>query len=287
MICQSICVALLLPVVQSAREGVDARLAAGPTNALARFTDYPSGAAKDRFTHNPKFWAKDVDFSCVSPWNSASGRLRAGTLISKRHVIFAKHYPLAAGTRMSFVDADGNVCPCRLEKTKPIEKSDIMIGSLNYEVTPDIHPAKILPPDYEKFIGRGEGLPVVTFNQHEQLFLNELNAIPTNGSPWRTMSARAPANGCWQAFRSPLIVGDSGDPAFLLIGREPILLYCLTGGGAGSGPGVHLYRREIQAAMDELCPGYKLEEQSLEGLGGLEGSCGEASPAPPLTPELN
>ena len=53
--------------------------------------------------------------------------------------------------------------------------------------------------------------------------------------------------------------GDSSNPAFLLIGNEPILLYCLQIGDVGHGPEIHRYRREIQAAMDDLCPGYKLE----------------------------
>ena len=47
--------------------------------------------------------------------------------------------------------------------------------------------------------------------------------------------------------------------AFLLIGNEPILLYCLHTGGVGHGPSVFHHRKEIQQAMDELCPGYKLE----------------------------
>jgi len=38
-----------------------------------------------------------------------------------------------------------------------------------------------------------------------------------------------------------------------------ILLYCLYTGGAGLGPFVHTKRRQIQQAMNNLCPGYKLE----------------------------
>ena len=52
---------------------------------------------------------------------------------------------------------------------------------------------------------------------------------------------------------------DSGNPAFLLVGNEPILLYCLYSGGVGHGPAIHLYAKEVQKAMDELCPSYKLE----------------------------
>lgn len=257
-----------LPIRDFSVRSVAARIAAAnPTNGLSRFVGYPAGADKDRFRPNTNFWARGVDFSCASPWNSCGGRTRAGTLISRRHIIFAKHYPIAAGSRILFVDDEGGVCPCYVDKTKALAACDIMVASLDAEVTPNIVPAKILPPDAGKYLGRGEGLPVVTFNQVEKLFLNELNAIPTNGSPWKSMSCRVPNDGRWQAFRERLIVGDSGDPAFLLVGDRPILVYCVQGGGCGSGPAIHLHRREIQAAMDELCPGYKLENFDFTGDG--------------------
>ena len=129
-----------------------------------------------------------------------------------------------------------------------------MIGALDYEVTPNIHPAKILPDDYAKYIGDGKGLPIVTFNQREQAYLSQLNCITSNH-----VSNVSATNGNWKALGGKIIVGDSGNPAFLLIGNEPILLYCLHTGGVGHGPSVFHHRKEIQQAMDDLCPGYKLE----------------------------
>ena len=248
----------------NASASVDLRLeGTDPAVALSRFVDYAANGPKDTFVANTNFWARDVDWSCASPWNSAFGRLRAGTLISRRHVIFAKHYPLTEGTRIVFVGDNGGVCPLRIKATKAIAGTDIMIGALNYEVTPNVHPARILPADYEDLIGDGAGLPVVTFNQHEQALVTELNAIP-KAAP-TMMSSRVPTKDPRRAlFRKPIVVGDSGNPAFLVAGREPVLLYCLTYGGAGSGPAVHRYRQEIQQAMDELCPGYRLEEMKMK-----------------------
>ena len=241
---------------------VDARLeAASPTNGLARFVGYPNGAKQDTFTPNPAFWAKDVDFSCASPWNSVHGNLRAGTLISKRHVLFAKHFPLAKGARILFVDRKGDVCPCRIADMRPIANSDAVVGLLNYEVTPNIRPAKILPDDFARYIGDGKELPIVTFNQREQAFLSECRGITTN-----SIANVASTNADWKALGGRIVVGDSGNPAFLLIGNEPILLYCLQSGGVGHGPALHRYRREIQRAMDDLCPGYTLESFSFSKL---------------------
>lgn len=261
--------------VQAANENVDRRLKdADPAVSMHRFINYPAGARWDTFVHNPKFWAKGVDFSCASPWNSMSGTLRAGTLISKRHIIFADHFPLADGTRIVFVGEDGGVCPCYVEKTKRVEQTDMRIGLLNAEVTPNIRPAKILPEDFGKYLGEGVGLPVATFNQKEKLFLTEAVRIhsPTNGYPRRGIFSNVSKDEHRAKFREPLVKGDSGNPAFFLLGDQAVLACCLTSGRTGAGPAPHMWQKEIQAVMDELCPGYKLELFSdWERVNGLSG----------------
>ena len=253
-----------LPVFDWATNSIAQRIAGvDPAVSLSRFADYPPSKGKlgfprclweKPFPANEKFWLKDVDFSCASPWSDECGAVRAGTLISKRHIIFAKHFSLWKGCRVLFADRQGEVCPCRVAATKAFEKCDIMIGSLDYEVTPNIRPAKILPEDYAKWIGDGKGLPIVTFNQREQVLLSECRGITSN-----SVSNAASTNSTWKALGGKIVTGDSGNPAFLLIGSEPILLYCLHTGGVGHGPAIHAHRREIQKAMDELCPGYMLE----------------------------
>ena len=264
----------VLPVFDFATNSIESRLVGvDPAVCLSRFADYPPSKGKLGFPRclfekpfpvNEKFWLKGVDFSCASPWNDSCGSQRAGTLISKRHVIFAKHFPLWKGVRIVFVDGEGEVCPCHIAATMALEKCDIMIGLLDYEVTPNIHPAKILPEDYSKHIGDGRGLPIVTFNQREQAYLSECRGITTN-----SISNMASTNAAWKALGGRIVTGDSGNPAFLLIGNEPILLYCLHTGGVGHGPAIHRYRREIQKAMDELCSGYKLEEFDFKALKGV------------------
>ena len=260
-------------ILQFATNSIAQRIAgADPNVCLSRFDDYPPSKGKlgfprclfeKAFPANEKFWLKGVDFSCASPWSDESGTVRAGTLISKRHIIFAKHFPLWKGVRILFVDQEGEVCPCRIEATKTLEKCDIAIGLLDYEVTPNIRPAKILPPDFPKYIGDGKGLPIVTLTQHERAILSECRGITTN-----SIANVASTNANWKALGGKIVVGDSGNPAFLLIGNEPILLYCLQSGGVGHGPALHRYRREIQAAMDALCPGYKLESFDFSAVGG-------------------
>lgn len=249
-------------------QSVDKRLQ-GADRALgqSRFANYPRSATRGEFRPNSAFWLKDVDFSCASPWNSDRGQLKAGTLISKRHIIFAKHFPIEKGSRIVFIGTDGSICPLYVDAVKEIDQSDIAIGLLNAEVTPGVSPAKILPTDYAKYIGNGNGLPTVSFTQGEKACVNDLNAIATNAVS-RYMTSRKPTDSRRIQFRDKLIIGDSGNPVFLIVGNEPILLYCLKTGGAGGGPAIHRYRNEIQQAMDELCPGYKLEEFDFSKIAG-------------------
>ena len=248
----AIILAATLPVFDFATNSIAERIAgADPAVCLSRFADYPP---RGKWRTNEKFWLRDVDFSCVSPWNDSCGALRAGTLISRRHVIMAKHFPLWKGVRILFVDRQGEVCPCRIKATKSFDGSDILIGLLDYEVTPNIHPAKILPENYEKYIGNGKGLPVITFNQCEQTFLTEISSITTNH-----LTSIGSTNPKCEALGGKIVSGDSGNPAFLLVGNEPVLLYCLHSGGTGHGPSLFHRRHKIQRAMDDLCPGYKLQ----------------------------
>ena len=254
-------VAATLPLRDFALKSLAERLSKyAPTNSLARFVNYPNGAARGKFTPNPNFWLSDVDFSSVSPWNSGGGALRAGTAISKRHVIFAQHFPLWKGVRILFVGKDGGVCPCYIDKTKGIPSSDIMVASLDSELTPNIVPAKILPRNFAEHVGGCGGFPVVTFNRQEKAYLTFLNGMVKEYTGQRHGLCHKSDNPEWAKFREDIVVGDSGNPAFVLIGNQPILVYCLQGGGCGMGSAIHSRSREIQAAMDELCPGYKLEE---------------------------
>ena len=270
----SVIAAVLLSVAQPLDGWVDVHIPNGEKRkSLARFLDYPACFKTSAFTLetpvlNPDFWLKDIDFSCASPWNSGAGRFRAGTAISKRHVVFANHFPLWKGVRILFVGSDGGVCPCTVEAVRRVGNSDIMVGLLNAELTPNIHPAKILPADYERHLGAIRGAPVISFNQNEEVFLHELNEVPTNAVPSARFRSTWTSHPVRRQMSGNIVKGDSGNPAFMIFGNQPILVYCLFGGGPGSGYALHMYSREIQKVMDELCPGYKLEEFDFKMLKG-------------------
>jgi len=237
-------------------------------NCLSRFLDYPPGPGvlgfprclfENPFPPNPDFWLKGIDFSCASPWNDSFGCQRAGTAISKRHIVFAAHHPMFPGTRIAFVGEAGDVSHYSLKATKALGTCDIMIGLLDYELTPDVHPAKILPVGFEKTLTVGSRGPIVTFNKYEQAYLSEFSCVTNRQADGVSLCNVQSQTEIWRKFGGSIVSGDSGNPAFLLYNGSPILVYCLHFGGLGSGPMIHEHRTEVQRAMDELCPGYKLE----------------------------
>lgn len=263
-----------------AGQSVDAFLKAitnvAPEKVLCRFLDYPPSRGtlgfprclfENPFPLNPDFYLKGIDFSCVSPWNDSYGVERAGTAISKRHIVFAKHFPIAKGTRMAFVGQNGEVSHYTVKDTRELKSCDIAIGLLDYELTPDIRPACILPENYTNAIPIGLRLPLVTFNKREQATLGEIEIILTSDKTRTRLKTRRLAREELKPYETNAVRGDSGSPAFMIYNGHPILVYCLLTGGAGRGPSLHNHRLEIQQMMDELCPGYRLAEFDFSKVG--------------------
>jgi len=237
-------------------------------NCLCRFKDYPPDPGKLGFprclfesplVQNPYFYLKQFDFSCVSPWNDNYGQFRAGTAISKRHIIFAKHYPLKVGTRIAFVGVNGDTSNYRIKAVKPVEIWDIMIGLLDYELTPDIRPATVFPANINNWIKPGSYWPIITFNQKEQAVLSKGNFKWHKDSESCILRNEQITDKHSNEFSRNLTKGDSGNPAFLIYNRTPILIYCLSTGGIGDGSMIHNHYSAIQNTMNDLCPGYSLK----------------------------
>src|SRR6218665_2472202 len=129
---------------------------------VAANSQIPSNNTKYRFsvqdhanviyTPNPNCWAKDFDFSCESPWNSIGANTRAGTLVSPKHFIHANHFPITHGTTMRWVSAAGEVVTRTCVNSVQIGITDIRLGTLDSDITPNIKFAKILPDDWQSYI---------------------------------------------------------------------------------------------------------------------------------------
>ena len=211
------------------------------------------------FVRNPTCWAAQIDLTGISPWNEYGGPRRAGTLISPRHIAFAKHYPLSTNpthNKIVFV-TNGDVTVTRALVGVTYPASDIGIGILDADVPPEISFHKVLPRDWNDDLLEVRDLPMLHLDQQEKALVRDMLRI--NLSSFHIESPdplRAP-------FTESLIGGDSGNPAFLLIGGEALLI--LTHLSSGHGPCYTSWFDEVNAAMTSLGGGYQLTEFDLDG----------------------
>ena len=262
---------------------VDSRIGGrDPSASMPRFLDFAENAGRWRFRFNPEFWARDVDFSCASPWNDRFRGQRAGTAVSSVHIVFANHYPFSPGTKLAFIGCDGSVHLRTYLSGTRVADTDLMVGLLDRPLPPTVRPASILPDDYADYIGDAADLPAATFDQEEKLMVTELWRIPTlpgaksmssrnmmfkpvmpkvaegDDAAVKAAAERLKRRERRAAFYEPLVTGDSGNPCFMIVGREPVLLYTVLSGGPGSGPALQKLRAPLQEAMDRMAPGHSL-----------------------------
>ena len=223
---------------------------------------------------NPVCWVSGIDISCASLKNSTGHNMRSATAISPRHVIMATHFSAPIGTEFSFLGNDGIVYARTLVAANCIQDSDINIGLLDESLPATVAYARILPSNYSDYIGTGRSLPTLVFDYERKALVMDLQDLPvTKGI---LASCRYSPNPLRALFGEELISGDSGNPRFLIIGDQVVLLNTLWKGGAGSGAFLTLWRSEIQEAMDMLAMGYQLEVVDLSTFDMLDNPNREA-----------
>lgn len=224
------------------------------------------------YVRNTSCWAypyRNV-MTCISPWNSHNSHRRAGTLITPRHIIFAAHYQIANGSTIRFIDPDNNV----VERTMTHRVShpdyspyypDLTVGILDSDVDADILPCKFLPDNWQNYLPTNiEKIPALTLDQEEKALVTDGFSISTTYT-----SFRVPTDSKRLEFYESKIVGDSGNPAFLIIDNELVLLTVWTFGGAGSGTSITYFKDDINSmiqscdALASVSTGYTLTEIDL------------------------
>ena len=208
-------------------------------------------------------WTYGVDTSSASPYNSSFGTWKAGTAISRRHIVYATHYRIAVGTSIRFVSINGVRCERRLVAERYLVGTDLTVGLLESELPEDVLPAVVLPSDYQEYIGDALRLPMLMYNHQEDAIVTDSNRLPKN---WKSADGLAPVSPNRRRLFIEVVSGDSGDPKFFISGTRSILVCTLTSYGSGSsgvGPFITYYKDRLQRVMDALCPGYVLEEFSF------------------------
>jgi len=237
------------------------------------------------FTRNPDFWLNDIDFTGNSVSNSRQGRRRAGSLVTKRHIIMAAHFPLHAGDVVWFTDNDNNTISRTILSAMnhpnwvggPNYDYDLRIALLDEDVPNSISYFEVLPENYEDFmvIDVQRQIPLIIQNRFEEYgvrrgtWRSDLNSVTHVG--FRSGSPNYVAR---NTYAIGLGSGDSGNGIFLLVDGAALLMGCHTG---------TTFATNISNTIDEIndlieqvdsdagvSTGYTLTECDLSGKGFID-----------------
>lgn len=229
------------------------------------------------FVRDPDCWASDIDLTCISPSNSLANNLRAGTLITPRHMIGAAHYELNIGNIVYFVTQDGTntTVPMTItgKKQHPDYSNyfpDLTVYTLNDDVPSTITPCKTLPASYiNKLVEIEAGSPpTLCLDQEEKALVTDLHFFSSKYATFRV-----PTDATRFDFYEHKINGDSGNPGFLVLdlgsGPEVIILtvwtYLSPGLGTFVTPQIDAINQMIidSDAIAGVSTGYTVTEADL------------------------
>ena len=252
-----------------AKDAVDSRLTGrDPATAMSIFSVVDHTTAT--YARNGAAWTSDLDLTCISPWNSAGGSQLAGTLVSPRHLVYATHFQIPVGSRVRFVTRDNEVVERTLVgKISPPYSGasifpDITVGVLDSDVPPAIGFAKILPDNWAAYLPDGRlQIPCLALDQEEKALVTSLWWLHEEASFF------PPRDGIERSFFESIVRGDSGNPGFMIVDGQLVLMTVWTYGSGGFGTFVTGQRTAIDRMMAELGGGYRLTTIDLGRLGTL------------------
>jgi hypothetical protein len=182
-------------------------------------------------------WLADVDLTCVSGWNSRIGVLRA-TMVSPEHWVCCKHgWEPSTGDVLRFIGRDAG--PGQPEQVSthtvtathdlPGQFVDVRVGRISPPLPEYISFAKVLPKNCRDRLpgfDLNAVIPSVKFNQDMQaLVAGTIYPRLLTDRGWATTEqfltgALEPL----RQFTNPIRFLDSGNPTFVLIDGEAVLV---------------------------------------------------------------
>jgi len=241
------------PITGSLAEALIAQSATRITSGMTMAANGKVYSTQDHSTpdyvRNPNLWCADVDLTCISPWNSNGVNRKAGTLITPRHALFVVHahyYPYV-GETWRFVAADGTVHD-RVVTGTAIHPNfhpnypDLAVCTFASDLHDSISPCEVMPSDYGSYLIRNfqNRPPALGLDQEEKALIIDFSG---HGG------FLTPTDADRLIFEEPVISGDSGNPAFLIVDGELVLITCWTYGGAGRGTPVADYIDDLNAMI--------------------------------------
>ena len=223
------------------------------------------------YIRNENVWPANLGASLcsISPWNSTGGVNMAGVAISPLHIIFSAHYQISSGATIRFVLSDNTVITRTMvsKLTHPLYVPyypDITIGRLDSPLPDTIIFAKVLPDNYFQCLPNlgASTLPALCLDQEEKALVTDVYSL----SDMASFTYPNHENSVKRAeFYENKINGDSGNPAFLIINNQLVILCVWTYGFAGAGTFITPHRNYINTMMSQLGGNYTLTDIDLSG----------------------
>lgn len=187
----------------------------------------PRGLAKWK-----RNWTYALDMTGVS-WNDT----RTATLIDDQHVVMAAHYTRPMDVPVMFHDRSGNPVERYIVQVRSLAPmADVAVGKLNLPVPENIKRYSFAPAPEIK-----PGRAVLVTDQTKTISVHQVQAMNGRMVSFAYHSQLDPV------YRRNLIVGDSGNPSFIISGNDVKLLETHFYGGPGTGP--CFASGEIQSAV--------------------------------------
>lgn len=217
-----------------------------PSAPPAIFSSYHA----DRNASMAGGWTSGMDMSGVS-FNDT----RTATLITPRHVVMAKHYARPAAAPVVFHDRSGKHIQRKLIGFAAAA-GDVMVGLLDESV-----PANYCPYPLPTVLDTQALLdePVIVSDQNRNLFVHLVAGIGNGIIAFKYDKTES------HGWAKNLVVGDSGNPSFMIVGNELVLIETHTTGGPGAGPfyGDPTVQQSVRQAVQKLDPAYRIRTVTI------------------------
>jgi len=260
-------------LAKDASDAVDDEIAGkDPADAMHIFDTMDH--SQQQYVRNTACWASVYDLTPISPWNSGSANRKAGTLISPRHIIFAEHFQIPTGATVRFITADNQVVDRTMTAKQSVGPSnssdnfdtDLAVGVLDSDVPGSIGFVRVLPSSFLDRFGRLDiGVPCLALDQEEKALVTSFVSVSSGFANFSRVADEEANQAKRLEFYEDKISGDSGNPAFLIIGGELVIVTTWTFGGSGAGPNIAENLTEIDTVMGNLGGGYTTTPVDLSG----------------------
>jgi hypothetical protein len=234
------------------------------------------------WVRNPASWVRVFNWTGVSAGINGLGGVGGGTLISRRHVLFANHVPYPARPfDIFFVNASSRTFTYKVTNVQQVGSTDIAIGTLDKDADTSLNVYRVLPDNWLQYIAnktipltatyiaagvttplRAFVLPVLYTGQDRRVSTADVTNINMAG----IAGVSIPAFEVARAFGDGVRGGDSGNPIFAMVGDELVLLGgWYTGSDGDDTVGRFPWLLDQKPAIEKIM-GMKLQVADMSGL---------------------